>query len=137
MVTLRTPTTSFPQYRAFISYSHAADSDIAKALQKGLERFGRSWYQSPNFRVFRDETDLSMSPGLWTSIVEAMNESQFLIFLASPEAVQSHWLHRELDYWLTIRRPDKLLIVLTHGDIFWNDEDGDFDWRRTSALPQR
>lgn len=34
-------------YDAFLSYSHAADSRLAPALQRGLQRLTRAWYQRP------------------------------------------------------------------------------------------
>ena len=34
------------------------------------------------------------------------------------------------------RQPNKLLIVLTEGEIAWDDDKGDFDWRNTDALPR-
>ena len=46
-------------YQAFISYSHAADGKLSPALQSGLYRFTKSWYQRRALRVFRDKTSLS------------------------------------------------------------------------------
>lgn len=59
-------------YDAFISYSHALDGAVAQALQTGLERFAKPWYQLRALRVFRDTTSLSANPGLWSSIETAL-----------------------------------------------------------------
>jgi hypothetical protein len=40
-----------------------------------------------------------------------------------------------LAYWIRARSTETLLIVLTDGDIVWDNERGDFDWERTTALP--
>ena len=32
-------------YKAFISYSHAADDKLAPALQSALQRFTEPWYR--------------------------------------------------------------------------------------------
>ena len=53
------------RYDAFISYSHRAAVGRPAALQRGLERFAKKAWQPRALRVYRDETDLSASPGLW------------------------------------------------------------------------
>ncbi len=47
------------EYDAFISYSHALDGSLARALQTGLERFAKPWYRPRALRVFRDTTNLA------------------------------------------------------------------------------
>jgi WD40 repeat protein len=123
-------------YDAFISYSHAADDRLAAALQSALHQFAKPWYKLRALHVFRDQTNLSANPGLWTTIEQALSESQFFLLLASRQAAQSKWVHREVAYWRTQRSANQLLIVLTDGDIVWNDSGGDFDWARTTALPE-
>jgi hypothetical protein len=46
-------------YKAFISYSHAADGKLAPALQFALHRFARRWYALPAIG-FRDRVGLSL-----------------------------------------------------------------------------
>jgi hypothetical protein len=50
--------------------------------------------------VFRDDTSLSATPHLWPTIEQALGESGFLILLASPEAAASHWVGKEIVFWL-------------------------------------
>ena len=57
-----------PVYDAFISYSHAKDRPVAVALQQGLHRLAKRWYQVRALRVFRDDTSLSANPNLWRAI---------------------------------------------------------------------
>jgi WD40 repeat protein len=125
------------RYNAFISYSHAADAGLAPALQSGLHRFARPWYRMRALRIFRDATNLSVSPGLWSSIEKELAEAEYFLLLASPEAAASPWIAREIDFWLTQRSPERLLIVLSDGKICWDQAVGDFDWVRTTALPRR
>ena len=122
-------------YNAFISYSHAADDRLAPALQQGLHRLARPWYRLRALRAFRDKTSLAANPALWDTIVQALAESEWFVFLASPRAAQSHWVQQEIAWWLDNRRADRLLIVLTDGDLAWDDAIRDFDWQRTSAVP--
>jgi WD40 repeat protein len=124
------------RYRAFISYSHAADGKLAPALQTGLERFAKPWYRRRALRVFRDKTGLAVTPELWGSIRRALEASEYFILLASPAAAQSMWVQQEAEFWLQHRSVDTLLIVLTDGVIAWDPAKGDFDWDRTDALPR-
>jgi WD40 repeat protein len=122
-------------YKAFISYSHAADATLASALQSGLQGFARPWYKLRAIRVFRDKTSLAVNAGLWPSIQKALEQSEYFIVLASPRAAASPWVRRELEYWLTNRPPETLLVVLTEGTVMWDAAAGGFDWKNTTALP--
>lgn len=123
------------KYNAFLSYSHAADNALAPSLQSALHRFARPWNRLRALRVFRDKTSLAASPELWPAIVEALAESGHFLLLASPAAAASRWVQREIDWWLQHRPPQQLLILLTEGELVWDDAAGDFDWQRTTALP--
>ncbi|MDP9334234.1 MAG: toll/interleukin-1 receptor domain-containing protein [Actinomycetota bacterium] len=108
-------------FDAFISYSHAADGRLAPALQQAMQRLAKPWYRARALRVFRDESALSANPHLWSSIQTAMDESEWFVLLASPDAVASEWVNREVDYWLSIKSSDRLLVVVTDGTLEWND----------------
>jgi hypothetical protein len=123
------------KYNAFISYSHAADNKLAPALQSGLQRFTKPWYKLRALRIFRDQTNLAATPELWTTIERSLTESQYFILMASHTAAESKWVQKEIETWMALRRSKKLLIVWTEGTIQWSDEDGDFDWNQTNALP--
>jgi len=122
-------------YDAFISYSHAKDKPIAAALQAVIQRLGKPWYRRRALRVFRDDTSLSATPGLWPSIEQALDHSRFLILLASPEAAASPWVNKEISFWLDRKAADSLLIALTDSELAWDDTDGDFVWRESTPLP--
>ena len=87
-------------YDAFISYSHAADGQLAPALQSTVQRYAKPWYRRRALRVFRDDTGLSANPHLWTSIVEALDGSRWFILLSSPDAARSEWVGREIAHWV-------------------------------------
>jgi len=123
------------KYDAFISYSHAADGDLAPALQQGLHRLGRKWLALRALRVFRDRTNLAVNPELWPSIEGALAQSRHFILMASPAAGRSKWVARELEWWLAHRDVRQLLIVRTAGGLVWDDARSDFDWSRTDVLP--
>jgi hypothetical protein len=124
-------------YKAFISYSHAADGQLAPTLQSALQRFAKPFYRLRAMRIFRDETSLHLTPKLWPMIQQALAESEQFVLMASPRAAESKWVQDEVNEWLTSRGGslDKFLMVLTDGEIVWDDGAKDFDWKRTTALP--
>ena len=121
-------------YAAFISYSHAVDGKLAPAIHMALQRFAKPWYRRRTIRIFRDEASLAVNPGLWSAIERALVTSEFFILLASPESARSHWVNRELEFWLSQSPPDRLLIIITDGEIAWDRRTGDFEWDRTTAV---
>jgi hypothetical protein len=124
------------RYDAFMSYSHAADHVSAPALQRALHRFACPWNRMRALTVFRDQTSLAASPELWPAIEGALSNARWLIIMASPAAAASRWVAREIEWWLTHRSPQTILMVLTEGDLWWDQTAGDFDWVRTTCLPQ-
>lgn len=138
------------RYDAFISYSHKADADLAKVLENRLEKWAKPFYGRRTASVFRDQTSLTAEPHLWPTIADNLDDSAFLIILASPTAVGSKWVSKEICHWLTAgacdepdlmqpgqiqqRRVDSILLVLTEGDLVWDDMTKDFDLSKTTAL---
>jgi WD40 repeat protein len=111
-------------FDGFISYSHAADGRLAPAIQRGLHRLAKPWNRRRALWIFRDQTGLSVTPKLWTSIQEALDGSKHFVLLASPEAARSPWVNREIDHWLATKSPDSILPVVTDGK--WRWDSGDF-----------
>ena len=122
-------------YDAFISYSHAKDKPIAAALQSVVQKLGKPWYRRRALRVFRDDTSLSATPGLWPTIEQALGQSRYLMLLASPEAARSPWVGKELAYWLEHKGTETLLIAVTDGELIWDNAAGDFAPRAEMPLP--
>ena len=57
--------------------------------------------------------------------------------LASPQAALSKWVQREVGYWLTkdANASKRLFIILTDGELIWDETFSDFDWTQTTSLP--
>ena len=110
------------KYNAFISYSHSADTKLAPKLQKGLEQFAKPWYKRRNLNVFRDEGSLSASPHLWKNLQQNIADSEHFIFLASPQAAASKWVRMEIDEFLKNKPTEKIIIVMTDGELKWDYE---------------
>lgn len=125
------------KYKAFISYSHAADERLAPALQSALQQFAKPFYQLRAINIFRDKTTLQLTDKLWPDIHSALCSSEYFILMASPDAAQSIWVQHEIIEWLKLHNGStrNLLIVLTDGKIKWDNSSNDFNWEMTTALP--
>ena len=110
-------------YDGFVSYSHAGDDLLAPRLQAGLQRFAKPWWKRRALRIFRDESSLSANPHLWSSIADALDQSGWFVLLLSPEAAESPWVDREVEYWLANKDPERIIPVLTDGEFGWADGD--------------
>ena len=123
------------RYDGFISYSHAADGQLAPALQKALQKLAKPWYRRRSLEVFRDETGLSVDPHLWGAIVKALDDSEWFLLLTSPLAAQSEWVGREIEHWKANRSVDRILPILTDGHWEWDETTGDFTPESDSVPP--
>jgi len=124
------------KYHGFLSYSRAADGKLAAALHSALHRLAKPWYRFRRIHIFRDLASLSLDPSLWGAIEAALASSEYFLLMASPEAARSRWVRQEVNWWVANRSANKLFIVLTDGTAQWDDAANDFDWSRTTALPQ-
>ena len=120
-------------YDAFISYAHDADGVFAPVLQRGLQQLAKPWNRRRAMEVFRDQTSLAVSPGLWPSIRAALDASHWFILLASPEAARSHWVGEEVTYWVSSKGTDHLLVVVTDGSWIWDNDSGDLSPASTAG----
>ncbi|MBR0085728.1 MAG: TIR domain-containing protein [Lachnospiraceae bacterium] len=110
-------------YRAFISYRHISpDEDIAKKLHTLIENYSvpRDVQTSAGIkrmgRVFRDQEELPLSTDLGNDIRAALENSEWLIVLCSPEYLKSKWCKAELDHFISLGRRDHILAVLVSGE---------------------
>lgn len=93
-------------------------------LQRSLETFAKPLFQARSMRVFRDDSNLAANPDLWGAVQEALDKSEFLILLASPESAGSEWVEREVLRFVS-HRPRRWAVVLTAGTLPWIDELGE------------
>lgn len=66
--------------------------------------------------MFRDEEELPISSDLTESICTALDASRYLIVICSPEAKQSPWVAREVDYFLKNHDARDAFVVLADGE---------------------
>jgi|GEM_PF-2715042 len=111
------------RYDAFISYRHIErDMAIAKAVHKQLET-----YRVPNYikkatgktrigKVFRDRDELPLMADLGDGIHKALERSDWLIVICSPDLLKSKWCMAEINYFIALGRRDRILTVLAAGE---------------------
>lgn len=123
------------KYQAFISYKHASSSGFAERLELAIKAYAKPIWRPPA-AIFRDEKYLRPGADLPQMIRDALAQSEFLVYLASPEAAQSPWVVDELTQWCANpARIGRLILVLTSGTIALADGGKTIDWDRTDALP--
>lgn len=119
-----TPIQSEYEFKAFISYRHVPrDIAAAEALHTQIERYtvptGRKQNTSRSrskWKVFRDEEELRITNDLPQSIHEALDASEYLIVVCSPDAMHSKWVPLEIAHFLEHHDRDHVLTVVTAGD---------------------
>jgi hypothetical protein len=84
--------------------------------------------------VFRDQSDLGSGSHLWGRIQTTLDASRYLIVLACPESAASIWVNKEIDHWYATNGTDRLILVVTAGDIAWDTDSCDFS-NASTALP--
>ena len=116
------------RYKAFISYSHK-DRAWAKWLLRRIESYsfpkhligsGTSNGTVPkNLKpVFRDREELSVGHNLGEKIEAALNASENLIIICSPNSAKSHWVNQEIIHFKRYNRDANILSVIIDGEPF-------------------
>ena len=109
------------KYIAFISYRHRQpDQAVATRLHRMLEHYRLPKNLRPEGknrlgRVFRDEDELPLSTDLGESIRTALENSEFLIAICTPEYQKSRWCMEELNSFIAMHGADHVLAVLAEG----------------------
>ena len=109
------------KYKAFISYRHLPlEMYVARRLHKRIEHYTipralRKYGQKHPGYVFRDQDELPISSNLSDDIQTALDNSEFLIVICSPETAKSKWVLREISYFLEHHDRDHVLAVLADG----------------------
>lgn len=110
------------RYNAFISYRHnPRDQQIAGQLLKLLEAM--HFKDREKLHIFRDQEEFPTSSDLGNNIHRALEESEFLILICTPELLESKWCREELLYFRklhnnTNRNILPLLVSGEPGDAF-------------------
>lgn len=113
------------KYDAFISYRHTElDKYAAELLHKQLEAFRlpgnlarkRKGERTRINRVFRDKDELPLTNNLEDPIMQALEDSDFLIVICSPRLNESLWCRKEIETFISMHGREKVLAVLIEGE---------------------
>ena len=103
-------------YSAFISYSRKDEVFVTRLL-KQLERYRipRSFRTNGGkFRIFRDTEDAGV--GELTDVLrKALDASDYLIIVCSPDARRSNFVALEIDYFANTKGPNSIIPILVAG----------------------
>ena len=129
------PMLSASNYKAFISYKHGASGHFAADLELALKEYAKPLL-APPIRIFRDEKYIVPDINLPKLITDALDASEYLLLLASPDAARSPWVHAELQHWCgDLKRTKELIVILLEGRIVIDPLTKQIDWPQTDALP--
>lgn len=110
------------QYKAFISYRHLPlDKETAIQVHRAIEHFviPRSLRKDGQRKlgyVFRDEDELPVAGELTENIRLALENSEYLIVICTPETCKSAWVLKEVETFLQLRDRNHILLVLADGE---------------------
>ena len=110
------------QYKAFISYRHLPlDKETAIRVHRAIEHFVvpkalRKGGQRKLGYVFRDEDELPVAGELTDNIRLALENSEYLIVICTPETCKSPWVLKEIETFLQLRDRNHVLLVLADGE---------------------
>jgi tetratricopeptide (TPR) repeat protein len=114
------------QYRAFLSYSHK-DRKWGDWLHRKLESYridrdlvGRetpSGVVPKSLRpIFRDRDDFAGGPSLQEATLRALEASDFLIVVCSPNARMSHYVNEEVRLFKALGRAERVIPIIIDGE---------------------
>jgi tetratricopeptide (TPR) repeat protein len=114
------------RFRAFLSYCHR-DGSWAKWLHAGLEGYrvdkdlvGRKTPAGPVPKtlapIFRDRDDFSAGHSLTEQTEAALEGSQFMVVLCSPDAAKSIYVNEEIRRFKALGRGDRVIPLIIAGE---------------------
>ena len=113
------------KFDAFISYRHCElDKFVAENLHKILESYElpKNIKKKLNIksktikRVFRDQEELPLSSNLEDPIIDALENSKYLIIICSPRLKDSLWCKKEIQTFKKLRGRKNIFCVLIEGE---------------------
>jgi len=114
------------KYKAFLSYSHA-DAKHARHIHRFLETYSiprhlvaetQEQVVIPrNLRpIFKDREELPSAADLSDKVNAALEASEFLIVVCSPDSAASHWVNEEILTFKRLGRAEQILCIIVAGE---------------------
>ncbi|MEJ2309265.1 MAG: toll/interleukin-1 receptor domain-containing protein [Gammaproteobacteria bacterium] len=119
-------------YRVFLSYRHADNREEGRQWASWLQQVIET-YEIPRdlvgkknsrgeviperiFPLFRDEEELAANASLSSGITLALDNSEHLLVICSPRAVESAYVQAEIDYFKQSGKGDAILAMIVDGE---------------------
>ena len=113
-------------YKAFISYSHH-DVRWAHRIHRFLETYSiprrlvgqktqHGMVPKKLRPIFKDRDELPSASDLNKVVNEALEASEFLIVICSPDSASSHWVNEEVLTFKRLGRADRILSIIIDGE---------------------
>lgn len=125
------------KYKAFISYSHSNNQGEGRKWADWLHH-ALETYEIPEeligkknargeeiprqiYPVFQDEKELSASSNLNSSLTDALDRSEFLIYLSSPMSANSTYVRDEIRYFKQTGKSKQIIALILSGEPEYGD----------------
>jgi len=94
--------------KIFISHSHSQiDEPLVRKITTALQKAG--------LEVWDDEVGISTGENWAEKVAQALRESEAMVVLLTPNALDSKWVDRDIDYALSEKRFRQRLITVLAG----------------------
>jgi nucleotide-binding universal stress UspA family protein len=91
--------------KVFISHSHSqTDEPLARKITAALQKAG--------LEVWDDEVEIFPGENWAEKVAQALRESEAMVVLLTPDALDSKWVDRDIDYALSEKRFRQRLITV-------------------------
>lgn len=111
------------EYAAFVSYRHTEpDKSWAKWLVETLETYKvpkalrERGYPTKIGKLYRDEDEAHAGAVLGDHIATALDQSRALIIVCTSNTQASPWVEREIEYFRSLGRGDRIFCLLAEGE---------------------
>jgi hypothetical protein len=115
-------------YSAFLSYATDPDKDLARDVETFLENLNKNKLIESQYRrtlqVCLDGSDFKLPPvpkeaneaSIQKLVAAHLEQADYIVLIIGPKSKNHRWINWELDWWLTYREPDTVLVAVSHGD---------------------
>ena len=93
--------------KVFVSHSHA-DAELAARISEALQEKGLD--------VWDSDLNLLLGDNWAAEVARALEESDAMVVLLTPDAINSPWVRREMEYALGAKRYSNRLIPVAIGN---------------------
>lgn len=103
------------EFDGFISYSRR-DRERAEQLRVALQRIRRPFYRRRSLAIALDTETMGSTGSLREQVRSHIDASDSLIVVLSSAAAESDWVNEEVEYWLSTRTVEDVILAWVEGE---------------------